>query len=178
VRIGKHIEAAITSESGVVLAWVMVAIVAAFLLATASISIALGGHGGIFRDQSSKAALAAADSGLTSALVRYSGSASGPSLPCPRPGQTPEALAANGWCPPRSASVAGWPGHSFTFYARPTVVTGSTIELLEIVAVGEARGQSRRIRALADGDILFRFRLRELVECRGAFTSANPASGC
>jgi len=117
----------------------MLMLVAATAVAGAGVTAAIRGQDGVVRDQGTKSALAAAESGVSQAMLRYNRVPTSGANACVRDtGGTVflSAPAANGWCD-AVTGVGG--GGAFTYYVKPT--SGE----LEIVSQGTVDGASRRV---------------------------------
>lgn len=133
------------SESGFAVPTVLLAIVAAFALGSVAVVGAVTTQRGTVRDQNSKEALAAAESGVNEALMHYNRIVTNASQPCvvgTTAGLAPIALT-GGWCAPVTRSVAGMAGAQFTYWVRPT--TGE----IQIVSQGQVGGVSRKVEVVA-----------------------------
>ena len=97
-----------SGERGFAVPTVMLAMIAAFGLGTATIVASIGAQEGTTRDENSKAALAVAEAGVENAMLRYNTirtSATTTADDCLPVGSS--GLAANGWCagPPVSGTI-------------------------------------------------------------------------
>ena len=123
-------------DAGFALPIVMLAIVAAFALGTATIVASVGAQSGTTRDQNTKAALAAAEAGVSNALLRYNRirTSSQADACAPVGGLAP---AAGGWC---TQSITGPVDRGiFQFWVRPNLTE------LEVVSLGTVDGVTRRV---------------------------------
>jgi hypothetical protein len=163
-----------------VIAVVLVLITAALLFGMATVTIALGGRGGIARDQSSKVAQAAADAGVTEAIVRYQSVTTNGQNACVS-GTPPNAAPAGGggvpsWCAPVSGSVVGSENESFTIWVRPDVAQNNVTDVV-IVSQGRVGTWTRAVEvtAVPSGG---KFVQTQYVECASTVDPAAPANGC
>ncbi len=122
-------------EHGFALPTVMLAMIAAFGMATAAVVASVGAQRGSIRDQQTKAAFAAAEAGVNHALLRYNRIPTAAGATCvPVGGSAP---GAGGWC---SAGTSGQIDRgSYSYWVRPTETE------LEVVSVGEVDGVTRRV---------------------------------
>jgi hypothetical protein len=136
-------------ETGFAVPTVMLAMIAAFGLGTATIVASVGAQQGTTRDENSKAALAAAEAGVANAMLRYNrvrtdaGSTADDCVPV---GGT--SVAADGWC---AAEVTGPIDQGgYAYRVRPTAAAGSTPAQLTVVSTGTVDGVSRRVTTTAE----------------------------
>lgn len=123
-------------DAGFALPTVMLAIVAAFALGTATIVASVGAQSGTTRDQNTKAALAAAEAGVSNALLRYNRvrTTSLADACVPVGGAAPDT---SGWC---AASGTGTVDRgTYQYWVRPNLTE------LQVVSLGTVDGVSRRI---------------------------------
>ncbi len=117
----------------------LASIVAALAIAMVSVVVAGAVQRGSNRDAGSKAALAAAEAGVSQVLLHYNRIPTTAVTPCIAANASSvflSAVEANGWCP----AVTGRSGEgSFSYRVMPT--DGA----LEIVSTGTARNASRRV---------------------------------
>jgi len=136
-------------EAGFAVPTVMLAMVAAFGLGTATIVASVGAQQGTTRDENSKAALAAAEAGVANAMLRFNrirtdaGSTADDCVPVGGAG-----VGTDGWCPNQVAGAIDLGG--YTYRVKPTVASGSTPAQLTIVSTGEVDGVTRRVKTTAD----------------------------
>jgi hypothetical protein len=126
-------------QHGYVLPMSLFVLLAAFAVVAVGVAASVQAQSGTTRDQRSKAAIQAAEGGVSQALLRYNTYASAvspltPGLPCIGPAATATAAGAGGWC-------AGVTAGSATYYAHPAAASGT----LEIVSVGNVSGVTRRV---------------------------------
>ena len=138
-----------TGEAGFAVPTVLLALVAAFGLGTATIVASVGAEQGTTRDENSKAALAAAEAGVANAMLRYNtiytdaGSTADDCVPV---GGT--SVPAGGWCPGPVTGTIDRGGYSF--WVKPVAASGDTPATITIVSTGTVDGASRRVRTTAD----------------------------
>lgn len=128
----------LASEAGFAVPTALLAIVAAFGLASAAVVSSISAQSGSVRDQNTKAALASAEAGVANAMLRYN-RVSSESEPCAPVGGT--ATDPQGWCP--TEVVGDLDRGGFTYRVHPTPTE------LEIVATGSVDGVVRRVNAVA-----------------------------
>lgn len=127
-------------EQGMALPTAIFAMLASFALATAAILSSVDAQQGTGRDSRSKDAIAAADAGANVALFRLNRYHSNLTNATPCIGPSGEHLAASGgWCPATPAESVGESTFSYQISAYKEDMP------LSVVAVGTARGVSRRI---------------------------------
>jgi hypothetical protein len=119
-------------------------LLAAFAVVAVGVGASVQAQSGTTRDQRSKAAIQAAEGGVSQALLRYNtySSAAAPLTalhPCIAQSGTAAAAGSGGWC-------AGVTTGSAAYYARPTLASGT----LEIVSVGNVAGVTRRVEVIAN----------------------------
>jgi type II secretory pathway pseudopilin PulG len=132
------------SEAGFAVPAVMVTMIVAFTFASVTVVASVGAQKGTTRDQSSKAALAAAEAGVSEALLHYNRIPTVSATPCLV--GTPVVIAppdASGWCAPVSRAVTGPVPGSFSYRVRPASNT------LTIASTGTVAGISRRVHVVA-----------------------------
>jgi Tfp pilus assembly protein PilX len=138
------------SERGFAVPTVLVAIIAAFALGSAAVVASIHTQSGTTRDQNTKAALAAAEAGVSEAMLRFNRIATSSEADACLPvgGGAPDAT---NWCPP-TPETTDQPFDRGTFSYRVGIhpASGSTPAQLEIVSTGTVDGVTRRVRALAD----------------------------
>jgi hypothetical protein len=100
---------------------------------------------GTTRDQNTKEALAAAESGVNQALMHYNRIVGTASQPCVvgEPAGLASVGMAGGWCSPVTRALGGVDGAEFTYWVRPT--PGA----IEIVSQGRVDGVSRKVELVA-----------------------------
>lgn len=143
-------------EAGFAVPTVLMATIAVFATGMAVLTAAVTTQGGVSRDQSSKEALAAAESGVAEALLHYNrivGSEAEPCLagePAAPSARTNPADSAS-WCAPVGPrALAGVTGGEFTYWVRPiSSKPWLTPDILEIVSEGTVNGQSRTVQVVA-----------------------------
>ncbi|MFN2612845.1 MAG: PilX N-terminal domain-containing pilus assembly protein [Solirubrobacterales bacterium] len=144
--------AVITGEEGFALPTVMLMMVAALALATAAAVTSISSQRGTVHDQQQKSAFAAAESGLSDAMLRFNLNAAG--TPCaPVSGSVPDA---GGWCAPVDLSQ-GVNGSTVRYWVHPPSATPSrrcpasptSGACMEVVSIGTLNGVTRRIDATA-----------------------------
>lgn len=126
----------IREERGFAVPMVLLAIVAAFGLASAAVLASLSAQTGSTRDQRTKTALAAAEAGVANALLRYNRTAvlgSG-SLCSPIGGSL---VGTGGWCSNQVTGVVD--RGTYTYRVKPAMTE------IEVVATGAVDGVTRRI---------------------------------
>jgi hypothetical protein len=130
----------------------------AVILMTAAVATtaALSGQSGIARDSQAKAALAAAEAGVSEALLRYNRIGSLAPQSCltgtPPAASTPAVGgSAPGWCAAVSGSVAGAAnGATYSYRVRPaSAAIGSPPRELLVVATGTVGETTRRVAVIA-----------------------------
>jgi type II secretory pathway pseudopilin PulG len=122
-------------QSGFAVPTVLVATIAAFGLATAAVVASVNSQHGVVRDQDSKQALAAAEAGVSEALLNFN-----------RIGHTSPTCVVgtltDGWCEVGARSLPGVSGASYSYAVR----LGSPSEReIEIVSTGSSDGVTRRV---------------------------------
>jgi hypothetical protein len=123
---------------------VLGALLAAFALGTTAVISTVGAQQGVTRDQDTKAALAAAEAGVSEALLHYNRAPTPPSTPClVGTPLTTAAPGASGWCEGVSRAVSGLTGATYTYWVRPT--NGE----VEIVSQGNVDGVTRQVDVVA-----------------------------
>jgi hypothetical protein len=129
------------AEEGSALPVVLLALVAVFGLASVTVIGSVNSQQGTVRDQDTKAALAAADAGVSNALLRYNTikTTSSADICAPVGGTT--ASGAEGWCPIAATGSIDRGGYS--------VAVKPTTSALEIVSTGTVGGVSRRVHVVA-----------------------------
>jgi hypothetical protein len=135
-------------EQGFAVPVVLVLLLGAMAIVTAIVIAAIQAQSGATRDVQSKAALQAAEGGVSQALLRYNtyNSTANPltgAFPCIT--DSGRAATSSGWCPAVSATTTGG---SATYSVRP-VWTNGTGSSLEIVSQGNSSGITRRVDVLA-----------------------------
>ena len=140
---------ALAGEQGFAVPTVLLALVAVMGLASATVVASIDAQSGTSRDQKSKAALAAAEAGVSNAVLRYNRipTAGNPSTACAPVGGA--SVSASGWC--ANQVSGGFDRGTYTYAARPTAASGATPAQLKIASTGTVDGVSRRVTALADG---------------------------
>jgi hypothetical protein len=135
-------------EGGFAVPTVLLATVAAFGLATAVVIASVNAQHGTVRDQDSKAALAAAEAGISNALLRFNRIVPAPATSVCQPvgGTT---AGTDGWCPTHGTGTID--RASYDYRIRPFAAQGAVPGGLEIVSTGTVSGVSRRITARAEG---------------------------
>jgi len=133
-----------SSEAGFALPTVLMAMVAAFALAGGAVIASVSSQSGSVRDQNAKAALGAADAGVSNALLRFNRtpSASGTDI-CTLIGAG--ATGADGWCT-TPVVEDDFDRGGYTYWVRPTETE------LEIVSMGTVDGVTRRVQVDATSD--------------------------
>lgn len=142
------------SDQGFALPTVMFMMLAAFAVVSVGIMATVQTQSGTIRDQDTKSALTAADTGLNQAVFRYNAYTQLPSAsqPCLRPSGTALAVASTqssgpeaGWCAP----VTGADGSgSYSYQVCPGASTSpcnATPGTLLIVTTGDYNGVTRRV---------------------------------
>jgi hypothetical protein len=135
----------LTAEDGFAVPTVTLMIVAALAVAGVAVTTSIQGQAGSVRDQDTKSALAAAESGVEQALLHFNryGLAS-ESTPCAPLGS---GATEEGWCPAVSGTTLN--GGSVTYWARPEGESRPNGEFafteLEVVSLGTVDGVSRRV---------------------------------
>jgi hypothetical protein len=122
-------------QSGFAVPTVLLATVAAFGLATAAVVASVNSQHGVVRDQDAKQALAAAEAGVSEALLNFN-----------RIGHTSPICVVGtltgGWCQVGARSLPGVSGASYSYAVR----LGSPSEReIEIVSTGKSDGVTRRV---------------------------------
>jgi hypothetical protein len=132
----------LASEDGVALPVVILGLVAAFALSTATVIASVNAQSGTVRDQGSKEALAAAEAGVSEALLHYNRLRTADPNVCVSGTTTLVAgpKQANGWCAPQTRTLAGTT-NTYTYSVRPDIAGGE----LEIVSSGNVGGVTRRV---------------------------------
>jgi hypothetical protein len=134
-------------EGGFAVPTVLLAMVAAFGLATAVVIASVNAQHGTVRDQGSKAALAAAEAGVSNALLRFNRIVPSPATSVCQPvgGTT---AGTGGWCPTHGTGTIDQ--GSYDYRVRPFAAQGTIPGGLEIVSTGTVSGVTRRITAKAE----------------------------
>ena len=128
------------SDRGFAVPTVLVSMVAAFGLASAAVVASVSSQEGSVRDQNTKSALAAADAGVSNAMLRYNRlSTTGAGDTCAPIGGT--AANADGWCPIQAAGTID--RGSYAYWVRPTETE------LQVVSTGTVDGVTRRVEVVA-----------------------------
>ena len=134
---------ALVGEAGFAVPTVLLALVAAFAIATVSVVASVSAQHGTTRDQDAKAALGVAEAGVENALLRYNRTDQDPVAltdDCLPVGGT-SASAPGGWCP---QSITGSVDRgSFVYQVRPTLGE------VEVVSTGTVNGVTRRVKVNA-----------------------------
>jgi hypothetical protein len=127
-----------------------------FAVGTVGVVGAVNAQRGASRDESSKEALAAAESGVSQALLHYNRIVNTSAQPCVA--GNPAGLAARtvpsdpqSWCPAVGPfSQPGVPGAEFTYWVKPTATqAGAPPDVIQIVSRGEVDGTARTIEVMA-----------------------------
>lgn len=120
----------------------LLAMIAAFALATAAILSSIDVQQGERGDMARKEAIAAADSGANIALLRLNRFQSKltEATPCVGPAGETQLEAGEGWCPSTPVEKLN-SGTSFTYQVSTFSKTGA----LKVVSIGTAAGESRRV---------------------------------
>lgn len=142
-------------EAGFAVPVVMGALVVAFSLATVTLVAVFPAQRGAVRDQDTKEALAAAETGVNEALLHYNRiPATEPqSLPCVGGSPAARTTLADGsgvadgqkWCNGVQRSLVGVTGASYTYWVRPSADQNQ----LEIVSQGSVSGVTRKVEVVA-----------------------------
>lgn len=142
-EIGRRISGLVGSESGFAVPTVLLALVAAFGLATATVIASVSAQKGTTRDQDSKAALSVAEAGAENAMLRYNRIEQDPVATAddclPLGGSL--ASAPGGWCPNQITGTVD--RGSFVYQVRPT------LGVIEVVSTGTVSGVTRRVHVFA-----------------------------
>ena len=144
MRILKRLKTRLSSESGFAVPTVTLMIVAALGMAGVAVATSVQGQSGTVSDQETKTALAASESGVSQALLRYNRHGLSGPTPCAPVGSTvPDA---EGWCPGVEATVNGG---TVSYWVKPTSTALPNGEVawteLEVVSVGTVAGTTRRV---------------------------------
>jgi hypothetical protein len=126
----------LAGQSGFAVPTVLVAVIAAFGLASAAVLASVGAQKGTVRDQDSKQALAAAEAGVSEALLSFN------RIAHTEPTCVVGAVS-GGWCVVGSQPLTGVSGASYSYAVRPVERT------IEIVSTGNADGVTRRVEVVA-----------------------------
>lgn len=131
---------------------VLLAMVAALALGSATVVSSIGAQRGTSRDQQSKAALAAAEAGVANALLRFNQSTTtgAAGTTCVPVGGT--AVGADGWCPTQITGAID--EGTYTYAVKPTaagVLAADAPAQIKIVSTGVVGDVSRRVSAVSDG---------------------------
>ena len=137
------------AEHGFAVPTVLFMILGAFAVVSVAVVASVDAQHGAIRDQRTKAALTAAEAGVSQALIRYNSDLGPPSSqPCLQPSGSslvaaPTQTGTNaGWC--QAASGTSGSG-SYSYSVRPTPATGT----IEIVSTGNFSGITRRVDVVA-----------------------------
>ena len=134
----------LSAEAGFAVPIVMIGLVVVFALASVTVMASVGAQRGTVRDQQSKAALAAAEAGVSEALLHYNRIPVTTATPClVGSPAAPAAAAAGGWCQGVTRNLTGVEGATFTYWVLPS--TGQ----IEIVSQGSIDGVTRRVDVVA-----------------------------
>jgi Tfp pilus assembly protein PilX len=154
-RIARRVAA---DERGFTMAAVLLMMVAAMATVTVAVTASINAQHGTVRDQDTKAALVAAEAGVTQALLVYNGGfTTTESAPCLTPVTNPpntvqprttQLSGTDSWCAPVTGSSGGG---SFTYQVCPATTTHPCAGkgTLEIVASGTVNGVQRRVDVVA-----------------------------
>ncbi|MGI8726983.1 MAG: hypothetical protein ACR2K6_04810 [Solirubrobacterales bacterium] len=135
---------ALSGEAGFALPTVLAVMLGSLALATAAAMAAMGSLAGTNRESDSKAALAAADAGVSAALVRQNliAGADPSSSACMYEGAGgilyQGGVEADGWCAPVTGSVNG---AGYSYRTRPS----ADRKTFEIAATGSSQDADRRV---------------------------------
>jgi hypothetical protein len=142
-----HRHRPLSDEGGFAVPTVLLAIIAAFGLATAGVIASVNAQHGTVRDQDSKAALAIAEAGVSNALLRFNRIIPSPATSVCQPvgGTT---AGADGWCPTHGTGTIDQ--GAYDYLVRPFAAQGAVPGGLEIVSTGTVSGVTRRVTAAAD----------------------------
>jgi Tfp pilus assembly protein PilX len=142
-------------ERGFAVPTVMAALIAAFALATTTLVAVTPAQRGSIRDQDMKEALAAAEAGVSEALLHYNRipSTGATPLPCIAGGIAARSVLADGtaipdgqkWCEGVERQVTGVADASYTYWVRPS----ADQKQLEIVSEGSVSGVTRKVEVVA-----------------------------
>ena len=130
-------------ESGFAVPTVLLALVAAFAVATVTVVASVSAQHGTTRDQDAKAALGVAEAGVENALLRYNRTEQNPVAAtddCAPVGGT-AATAPGGWCPQSTTGTVD--RGTYVFQVRPTLGE------VEVVSTGTVNGVTRRVDVVA-----------------------------
>ena len=130
------------AEDGSALPVVLLALVVVFALASVTVMGSVNSQRGTTRDQNTKAALAAADAGVSNALLRYNTIKTTSSADICKPVGGTTASGAGGWCP--VAATGSIDRGGYTVAVKPTATQ------LEVVSTGTVDGVSRRVHVVAN----------------------------
>jgi hypothetical protein len=126
---------------GIAMPVVLIALVAAFALASVTVIASVTTQGGTTRDQNTKAALAAADAGVSNAMLRYNTIKTTSAADVCAPVGGTAASGAGGWCPQQVTGAID--RGAYAFMVKPTATE------IEIVSRGTVDGVSRRVDVVA-----------------------------
>ncbi len=141
----------IRRDDGFALPTVMLLMVAALAITSAIVVSSLSAQGGTVRDQRSKLALAAGETGISDALSRYNRVATSNAQPClivSAGGSLVGSGASSGWCNPVTGSSNGG---TYSYRVRPTVSAATNLtSQIKVVSTGNVGGVTRRVQVTAD----------------------------
>lgn len=134
------LKARLAAEDGFAVPTVMLMTVAALVIAGVAVSTSVQGQRGTVRDQSSKSAIAVAESGVSQALLHYNRGVA----PCTPPAE-------GEWCGPVGGMSVN--GGQVAYWVRTAsgeeCDVSNEVECIEIVSQGTFGGTSRRVSVMA-----------------------------
>jgi hypothetical protein len=132
------------AEGGFSVPTVLLIVLVGFAMATAAVSASLSAERGVSRDKATKAGIAAAETGISHALLRYNSAGLSDATCLDGTGATVSPVGPYDWCP--EVEGIGPDGTTYSYFARFAGVAGGELEL---VSVGRDSGMERRIRVVA-----------------------------
>ncbi len=128
-----------SAEGGFAVPAVLFAILAAFAVTSVAVMASVTAQNGAARDQNVKAALTAAEAGVSQAMLHYNRIPTTPTTPCliaAGEGTVYLAAASGGWCAPVAGAVTEG---TYSYSVHPTE------DALAIVSTGTVDGVTRRV---------------------------------
>jgi hypothetical protein len=142
-----HRPPSLPDEGGFAVPTTLLAVIAAFGLATAGVIASVNAQHGTVRDQDSKAALAIAEAGVSNALLRFNRIIPSPATDvCDPVGGT--TAGTDGWCTTHGTGTID--RGSYDYLVRPFAAQGAVPGGVEIVSTGTVSGVTRRVTATAE----------------------------
>jgi hypothetical protein len=147
-------QALATDERGFALATVLFMLLAAFATVSVGVFATIQAQSGGVRDQDTKASLAAAEAGVTQALLHYNSNITAPE-PCLMPNGDTGALGyqatdSSGWCQAVETPTASYRVCPRWSEAQGTCMTSGATGTMAVVSTGSTNGVLRRIEVVAN----------------------------